>query len=159
MSPKCPPGPGYRALRRGRISLPGHTYFVTTVCHRRRPYFRSWSVASAVCREFSASRLWRDSEVLCWVLMPDHLHFLVELGELETLDALMRRMKAVTSRVAKAVDGRREGPTWMPGFHERLMRDGLNREAAARYIVANPVRAGLVRSCREYPYWDAIWLG
>ena len=69
-----------------------------------------------------------------------------------------RRVKAVTSREAKAAGCGVEQPLWMRGYHERLMRNGLNREAAARYIVANPVRAGLVRSCREYPYWDAIWL-
>lgn len=138
--------------------MPGHRYFITTVCHRRQRFFASWPVASAVCRTFSEGRLWRDSMLLCWVLMPDHLHMLVELGHDEPLDALVRRVKAVTSKEAKSAAGRIDGQTWAPGFHERLMRGGLNLEAVARYIVANPVRAGLVRSCRDYPYWDAIWL-
>ena len=30
--------------------------------------------------------------------------------------------------------------------------------AAARYIVANPLRAGLVKQIGDYPLWDAIWL-
>ena len=30
--------------------------------------------------------------------------------------------------------------------------------AVARYIVANPVRAGLVKNVRDYPHWDAVWL-
>jgi hypothetical protein len=29
---------------------------------------------------------------------------------------------------------------------------------AARYIVANPLRAGLTRRLGDYPLWDAIWL-
>ena len=150
--------PGYRALRRGRFSRPGHCYFVTTVCHQRQRFFADWAVASAVCGKFHSAELWNDSHLLCWVLMPDHLHFMVDLGESESLGALMRRVKAVTSRVAKIVGERADGRTWMPGYHERLVREGLNREAAARYIVANPVRAGLVGSCREYPYWDAVWI-
>ncbi len=28
----------------------------------------------------------------------------------------------------------------------------------ARNIVANPLRNGLVKSVRDYPHWDAIWL-
>jgi putative transposase len=28
----------------------------------------------------------------------------------------------------------------------------------ARYVVANPLRAGLVDSIRDYPHWDAVWL-
>jgi putative transposase len=28
----------------------------------------------------------------------------------------------------------------------------------ARYIVANPLRAGLVERLGDYPHWDAVWL-
>jgi hypothetical protein len=30
--------------------------------------------------------------------------------------------------------------------------------AMARYIVANPLRAGIAHSLADYPHWDAIWL-
>ncbi|MGH8412134.1 MAG: REP-associated tyrosine transposase, partial [Pseudomonas sp.] len=30
--------------------------------------------------------------------------------------------------------------------------------AVARYIVANPLRAGLVEKIGDYPLWDAVWL-
>jgi len=30
--------------------------------------------------------------------------------------------------------------------------------AVARYVVANPVRAGLADSVLAYPYWNAVWL-
>ena len=30
--------------------------------------------------------------------------------------------------------------------------------AAARYLVANPVRAGLVARAGDYSHWDAIWV-
>jgi len=28
----------------------------------------------------------------------------------------------------------------------------------ARYVVANPVRAGLVPRVGDYPFWNAVWL-
>jgi hypothetical protein len=28
----------------------------------------------------------------------------------------------------------------------------------ARYIIANPLRAGLVDRIGDYPLWDAMWL-
>jgi hypothetical protein len=31
-------------------------------------------------------------------------------------------------------------------------------QSVARYIVANPVRAGLVRRVQDYPLWDALWV-
>ncbi len=43
-------------------------------------------------------------------------------------------------------------------FHDRAMRKEEDLKAAARYIVANPLRAGLVERCGDYPLWDAVWL-
>ena len=28
----------------------------------------------------------------------------------------------------------------------------------ARYVVANPLRAGLVEKLGDYPLWDAVWV-
>ena len=36
--------------------------------------------------------------------------------------------------------------------------DGEDIKALSRYIVANPLRAGLVENIGEYSHWDAIWL-
>ncbi len=53
---------------------------------------------------------------------------------------------------------RREGPLWQPGFHDRAIRKEEDLQAVARYIVANPVRAGLAGKVGDYPLWDATWL-
>jgi hypothetical protein len=47
---------------------------------------------------------------------------------------------------------------WQKGFYDRALRSDEDVAAVARYIVANPLRAGLVDSVREYPFWDAIWV-
>ena len=44
------------------------------------------------------------------------------------------------------------------GFHDRAIRKQDDLVAVARYIVANPLRAGIVDSIRNYPLWDAKWL-
>src|SRR5690606_38615185 len=88
--------PGSRNLRKGRVSIPNQLYLVTTVCHGRQCHFVDWPVASAVCAALADPGLWRGSELQCWVLMPDHLHALVALGDCETISHLMRRVKAVS---------------------------------------------------------------
>jgi hypothetical protein len=30
--------------------------------------------------------------------------------------------------------------------------------ATARYIIANPIRAGIVEKVGAYPLWDAVWI-
>jgi REP element-mobilizing transposase RayT len=47
---------------------------------------------------------------------------------------------------------------WQRGFYDRAVRKEDDLVDMARYIVANPLRAGLVRSIKCYPHWDAIWL-
>ena len=51
-----------------------------------------------------------------------------------------------------------EGAVWQPGFHDRALRKNEDLVTASRYIVANPVRAGLVEHIADYPHWDAVWL-
>lgn len=153
-----PPGSGYRALRKGRTSIPGQPYLLTTVCHARRPWFGAWQVASSTCAALAEHRLWRDSQPLCWVLMPDHLHVLLGLGASEPLPRLVQRLKAVTARATKEASGQAGNPVWMAGYHDRALRLDEDIRAAARYLVANPLRAGLATRPGDYPYWDATWL-
>ena len=141
------------------MSIPNQLYLVTTVCHGRQCHFVDWPVASAVCAALADPGLWRGSELQCWVLMPDHLHALVALGDCETISHLMRRVKAVSSRIATKAGASGMGKrVWEHGFHDHALRHEEAVIDVARYIVANPVRAGLVTSVRAYPYWDAIWL-
>ena len=50
------------------------------------------------------------------------------------------------------------GRIWDRGFHDRALRAEDDVRAAARYLIANPLRAGLVEQIGDYPFWDAIWL-
>ena len=148
--------PGHAALRRGRCSVPGQAYFVTTTTVLRRPWFWRWVVGAAVAREIGGSRLWRDNHVHAWVLMPDHMHVLLTLGSGESLSHLMARVKAVSARAA-AVVTKSDSRIWASAFHDHALRRDEQVAMAARYIVANPVRAGLVETPWQWPFWDSEW--
>lgn len=89
--------------------------------------------------------------------MPDHWHGLVRLGEDVELGTLMRSAKGGSARATNMARGR-SGTIWEPGFWDRAIRREEDLMEAARYIIRNPVRAGLARRPAEYPYWDACWL-
>jgi putative transposase len=152
-----PRKPGYRALRKGRCSISGQCYLITTVCAGRTPRFADWDAASRMSSTLVESRLWRTSRLQCWVLMPDHLHLMVELGS-EPLPRLVQRVKAITSRTLNRFAGVHAQALWMPGYHDRALRRDEDLQAVARYVIANPLRAGLAESIGGYPYWDAIWM-
>ena len=148
---------GHAALRRGRTSAQGQVYLVTFVTHDRRSLFHDPDTAHNVARAITDRRLWYRSRLLAWVLMPDHWHGLIELGAMETLSTCVQRLKANTARSFRR--GQASYRVWAPGFHDRALRLDDDLLIAARYVVSNPLRAGIVRNIGSYPYWDAVWLG
>lgn len=118
--------------------------------------FADWRIGRLVVAEMRAEQAAGRVESLAWVLMPDHLHWLVILQK-NDLEALMRRVK---SRSAIAINAalRSEGRVWQKGYHDHAARIEEDLQAMARYVVANPLRAGLVQTLRNYPLWDAVWL-
>ncbi len=90
--------------------------------------------------------------------MPDHWHGLVQLGMQGDLSGAMHRAKGRSARCWGREAGT-SGGLWQPGFHDRAVRRQQDVRRAARYIVANPLRAGLVTDVLQYPFWDAVWMG
>ena len=82
--------------------------------------------------------------------MPDHLHALVE-GQTDAADFL-GFMHAFKQRSAFVWKRTHETIVWERGYFEHVLRDDESTVAVARYILGNPVRAGLVASPAEYPY-------
>ncbi|HFE48101.1 MAG TPA: transposase [Chromatiaceae bacterium] len=146
----------YSDLRKGRFSEPGREYFITATLHQRRPLFRDFSLARLAIVELR--RLEQENCVtwLAWVLMPDHLHGLARIGN-EDLSATIKKLKGRSGRRINRATNQR-GTVWQPGFHDHALRKEEDRLAIARYIVANPLRAGLVSRLGDYPHWDSVWL-
>lgn len=142
-------------LRKGRYSEPGRPYLVTTTVHSRRPVFAHFHLGRLLVRTIRRETV--RAETLCYVVMPDHLHWLLVLREGVTLPNVVRNVKSASSNAVLRA-GRLEGPLWQKGFHDRALRRDEDVQAVARYVVANPLRAGLVRRVGDYPLWDAVWL-
>lgn len=149
--------PGHHALRKGRCSQAQQIYLLTMATCGRAPIFADWRCAWAASASLAAADSWPCAELLCWVLMPDHWHGLVRLRPGATLAALMQRAKGRSARAINQARGR-GGPVWARAFHDHALRRDEDLLRSARYVVANPLRAGLVERVGDYPYWDAIWL-
>ena len=150
------PAQGHAALRRGRYSLGCGVYHVTTT-HGRQRVFEDFGAARAVIRSLNAPQLLRETALIAWVLMPDHLHILLQLGERDVLSAYVDRFKSASARSANRCIGR-SGPIWQRAFHDHQLRNDEDVRVVARYVVMNPLRAGLVKRLAEYPHWDAVWV-
>lgn len=143
-------------LRIGRVTEIGRIYLLTAVVHQRQPVFSDWRLGRLVVEQFRLAQEegWVDS--LAWVVMPDHIHWLLQLRD-RTLAELMCRVKSRSSLTVNQAMGQR-GRLWQKGYHDRAARQDEDVKDLARYVVRNPLRAGLVKRVHDYPLWDACWL-
>ncbi|AWY41750.1 transposase [Pseudomonas putida] len=148
--------PKAHRLRTGRHSEAGRIYLLTAVTHERQPIFNDLYVGRLVVNEFRRAHEAGYVTSIAWVVMPDHFHWLVELhnGDLPKL------MQATKARSTRHINQKRNlsAPIWQKGYFDRALRREEDLKAAARYIIANPLRAGLVDHIGDYPLWDATWL-
>ena len=145
-------------LRKGRASIPGQIYLVTTVTHKRKPTFSDFHCARIVVNTIRYTEQACGLESLSYVIIPDHLHWLFSLGDKSSLSQVVANVKRRSAYRVNEFKDSSGLPVWQPGFHEYVLRKEDEIRGVARYIVANPLRAGLVDKIGDYPLWDAIWL-
>ncbi|MDP2318442.1 MAG: transposase [Acidobacteriota bacterium] len=126
-----------------------HTYFLTICTDHRQPAFAdlefgAWA-ATQLLRHASA----RAFSVIAYSLMPDHVHLVLQgqsdAADLKSLILSWNTRTAYAWRVAKGTR------LWQSGYYDHVLREGESVLGVARYVLMNPVRAGLVHDATDYP--------
>jgi REP element-mobilizing transposase RayT len=144
MSPNTPPriqGFSYRGPLR---------CFITFCARERHTPFAERSVASWLCAQITPFFEEHGFIVLAYCVMPDHVHLLLE-GVDERADVVeaVRLWKQLTGFAWKRWTGTQ---LWQKSFHDRVLRDSDDTRGVVRYVLENPIRAGLVGGVRDYPW-------
>jgi putative transposase len=121
-------------------------YFLTFCTYERAKALSDHEVAARTLEQFRRTAAIEQFAILAYCLMPDHVHLLVE-GIAATSD--LKRFAKMAKQRSGGVHRRRYGARlWQEGYFDRVLRDGDDPAAVARYIIDNPARAGL----RDYPH-------
>ena len=113
-------GPGYQALRKGRFSQEGASFFLTVCTTNRQKVLTEPSVPGAVFD--SLMKCDGIFDLVASVVMPDHVHVILRLRE----DSLTHAIQVIKSRSAIAVNRvlNRKGPVWQPtSFDHKFRKD------------------------------------
>ena len=86
------------------------------------------------------------------MVMPDHVHAVIKLGEQQTLAKVLHSIKRHTAREINKHLSRR-GTLWQKGYTDWGIRAESRLYDTIRYCYMNPVRAELVETASDYPYW------
>lgn len=91
--------------------------------------------------------------LLAWVVMPNHVHLLVEIWQTPMVE-LIKAWKGYSARhVNRALE--RRGTLWQDKYWDRYTRDEAHYRKVVHYIENNPVKAGLVKAPEEWPFSSA----
>ncbi len=150
-------------LRKGRHSENNQIYLLTSVTHLRQVVFSDFNLGRIVVQAMRLQHQQQNVNSLAFVIMPDHVHWLFALQNNHTLSKVMQNIKGSSSFKIQKIRRERaeiEGneALWQTGFHDHALRKEEDLIKIARYIVANPLRAGIVNKLAYYPLWDAVWL-
>jgi REP element-mobilizing transposase RayT len=92
--------------------------------------------------------------LLCWCIMPNHVHVLIETRAQFPLAGLLHSWKSFTGHEANKFL-RREGEFWQREYFDRYVRNAEHYESVIAYIEENPVKAGLSKIKTDWPWSSA----
>ena len=140
-----------KGLNKVGNSVRNPVYLVTMVTKCRKLVFDDLFVARIVINALKEEQVGINAETLAFVLMPDHLHWLIQLENGKQLSDIVSTIKSVSDqRISRKI--------WQNGYHEHALYGEEDIQHMAKYIVENPLRAGLVQKVSDYPHWDSKWL-
>jgi putative transposase len=127
-----------------------YAYLLTFCTCDRSPIFTTDEAVTLVRMQFVRAARQEKYDISTYCFMPDHLHVLIRgLRNESSCRAFIKAAKQFSgyyfSRRFVYL------PLQRYGF-ERAVRDDAEFALAMGYIIANPVRAGLVRHPADYPY-------
>jgi len=143
-----------------RIWHAGGTYFFTVNLLERRNNDLLVRHIDALREAVRCVRRVHPFQIHAWVVLPDHMHCVIELPEGDTDYAHRWRMirmlfsKALpkTERRSEARIRRGERGIWQRRYWEHLIRDDADYLAHMDYVHINPLKHGLVQSVSSWPY-------
>jgi REP element-mobilizing transposase RayT len=93
--------------------------------------------------------------ILCYCLMPDHLHLIVSPGESAlTLSKFLNIFKGRTTAAFREKEGLKK--IWQRSAFDHIIRTEENLKGGIEYIRNNPVRKGIVGNADDYPYSESF---
>lgn len=146
--------------RRKNIRLHGYdysipaNYFITIVIQDRKCLLGNISNGKMVLSEVGemvrktlkdVTDKFEDSEIPHYVIMPNHIHFIIQNTGGDRINEIVRWMKSLsTNRYLKCLRGRgcshANNKLWQRNYFDHIIRNQHSYDYIANYIFANPQR-------------------
>jgi len=121
-------------------------HFLTFSCYHRLPYLASPEAKNLFENSLERIRRKYGFVVAGYVVMPEHVHLLMNEPQRSTLDQAIKAFKlSVTLR-------RNERPFWQARYYDFNVFTEEKRVEKLRYMHRNPVVRGMVAKPEDWPW-------
>jgi REP element-mobilizing transposase RayT len=94
----------------------------------------------------------KEFTLICYCIMPNHIHLVFELIEgNQGISKIMQSIKGFSARESNKILNR-SGAFWNDESFDRLIRNKDELFWNIRYVLINPVSAGLVEDWKQWKY-------
>jgi putative transposase len=131
-----------------RFQQSGQLHFITFSCYRRQPRLNTPKVCHVLLRQLEIARRRFAVCVYGYVVMPEHVHLLVNEPERGRLSTVIQSQKQSVARMI-GVEGTR---FWQRRYYDFNVWSERKRIEKLRYIHRNPVKRGLVEKPEDWPW-------
>ena len=139
-----------RLKNKSLYTIPDMIIHLVINTHEREPYFPGPEIAQSFINIMKQVSVEKGNRIYAYCVMPNHVHILVDASD-----------KCGVIDFAKIIKGRFASSSRRVGFHtsplqrsfyDHILRKDEDVMAVAKYIVANPVRAGIADEVGKYPF-------
>ena len=155
-----------------RREVPGQSRYLTCSCYHRLPLFAHDAIKQVFVDRLVAVQSERSFRLAAWVLMPEHVHLLVEpeptdcdvprlLHALKRpiAERVLRRWRELDAPIlSRITDGAGIARFWQAGGgYDRNVYSRKELAEKVRYMHNNPVVRGLAPRPEAWPWSSARW--
>ena len=126
-------------------------YFITTVTENRVPIFEDILACKLFINLLIYYKFNCNYNVMAFVIMPDHVHLILQPTGNENISDIMKKIKGSFSRYYNKLN-KRSGTVFQKGFYDTIIKDENHLNETIAYIHYNPVKNGIVFEAKDYPY-------
>lgn len=134
-----------------RVYIEGALYYITSEGNQNRNLFNDKVDYDNYLELLAKYKKEKGFKLFAFVLLPKHLHLLVELKGKVTISSIMHDLNSLYTKVYNS-RYQRKGHLFQGRFKSIIIEKGPYLTQLIRYVHLNPKRAGLVSLPQDYPY-------
>ena len=129
------------------FTLANRTFFITSVCHERRPILRADDHARLLIRTMYQYRVDRKFLLNEFVVMHEHIHLIITPNDLLSAEKAVQLIKGRFSFEMGKQYPKRE--IWQPSFTLHRIENEADYRKHRNYIHQNPIEAGYAKAAAD----------